>query len=412
MAASLGAHALVFPGVARWITSFEARALPTPPPARVVTVAKGQWNKAFELQRPNLPRPTAPQPTPPEAPTPLPPKPPELVKQESDESEKLEGQVVEVPPTQDDSPNPSAKYLGKYNTHVEKETTARLDRRDRSRRNVSNELQTKAPTPPNRPPDAMTPGLAVQGDGKPFDQQPEKGSDQLVLKVPKILEREEVMLDSVPGPGSGIQNQRATDSISGNSDHFELKMGELDTKPGKEAGARGTPDGSEKGDIEGKTGIPTIAALVPNFGTLARISGSPSDDYVPEVAEGEGTFLNTKEFKYATFFIRIKDGVSDYWADLMHTEYRRRDPTGNIYGIRDRTTLIRVALNRAGELDDISIEESSGVDFLDSVAIEAFRRAQPFPNPPSGMADPDGGIRFNFLFHVQMTPMRGSDIYR
>jgi outer membrane biosynthesis protein TonB len=41
---------------------------------------------------------------------------------------------------------------------------------------------------------------------------------------------------------------------------------------------------------------------------------------------------------------------------------------------------------------------------LDHVAVEAFKKAEPFPNPPMGIADEDGSIRFNFQFVVTMRP--------
>jgi len=50
----------------------------------------------------------------------------------------------------------------------------------------------------------------------------------------------------------------------------------------------------------------------------------------------------------------------------------------------------------------VKVEQTSGVDFLDHVAVEAFRKAEPFPNPPAGIADEDGNIRFNFQFVVTM----------
>ncbi|MBI2377108.1 MAG: energy transducer TonB [Deltaproteobacteria bacterium] len=410
LAISGALHALIVPRLSLSLDGLLATRDTQAPPVRVVALGDSQWAKGFEVKKPNL-TPSKPEASAPDkeqrrpaAPEP-PPAPPPV-------EEKLNGQVVEVPPTADDSPNPSAKYLSKYNTHVAKETTARMEKRDRTRRAVTNELATQAPAPPNRPPDAFTPGLTIQGDGKPAQADPSPGEERFVLKIPDILKRESVDLEPIPGTGVGIRDQRASDAISGNSDRFELSLGGKEAKAAKEAGTEGSPEGAAKGERDGKPGIPTLAALVPNFGTLARISGSPSDDYVAGVEEGEGTFLNTKEFKYATFFHRVKHSVSDEWHDLARSEYRRRDPTGNIYGVRDRATLLHVELNGRGELDDISVEQSSGVDFLDSVAIEAFRRAQPFPNPPIGIADADGGIRFNFQFIVTMTPTRGSDVFR
>ena len=97
--------------------------------------------------------------------------------------------------------------------------------------------------------------------------------------------------------------------------------------------------------------------------------------------------------------------------DLVAREYRRRDPTGNIYGVRDRATLLTIQLAPDGRLTSVQVRNSSGVDFLDSVAVEAFKMAEPFPNPPTGIQDEDGSIRFNFQF-VVMRPRGPLNLFR
>jgi hypothetical protein len=34
--------------------------------------------------------------------------------------------------------------------------------------------------------------------------------------------------------------------------------------------------------------------------------------------------------------------------------------------------------------------------------MQAFKRSQPFPNPPPALLDPDGQIKFSFGFYLQM----------
>ena len=77
-----------------------------------------------------------------------------------------------------------------------------------------------------------------------------------------------------------------------------------------------------------------------------------------------------------------------------------RDPTGSRYFQQDRTTILAITLNPQGGVTAIKVARTSGLDFLDQTAIEAFERAQPFVNPPNGLADAHGDIRFTFGFHV------------
>ncbi len=119
------------------------------------------------------------------------------------------------------------------------------------------------------------------------------------------------------------------------------------------------------------------------------------------MADGENTALNTRRWKYASFFNRMKRQVAQNWHPAE--VWMQRDPYGNVYGDKDRTTVVRVALRQDGSLAGIYIEHGSGVDFLDEEAVRAFRVAQPFPNPPSGLRDPDSDIiTFSFGFRFEI----------
>jgi TonB family protein len=113
---------------------------------------------------------------------------------------------------------------------------------------------------------------------------------------------------------------------------------------------------------------------------------------------GDATFLNTREWKFAGFFNRVKQNVAEVWNPMDAA--RVRDPTGNIYFNKDRTTVLSVTLNPQGTITEIKVARTSGLDFLDQTAIDAFEKAQPFVNPPPGLADSRGDIRFTFGFHV------------
>ena len=88
--------------------------------------------------------------------------------------------------------------------------------------------------------------------------------------------------------------------------------------------------------------------------------------------------------RFASFFNRVKKQVGEHW----HPEdaYRRRDPTGTIFGRQKRYTELRIQLNPDGRLTNIALMQPSGLEFLDDEAIEAFKAAQPFANPPRGCA--------------------------
>ena len=76
----------------------------------------------------------------------------------------------------------------------------------------------------------------------------------------------------------------------------------------------------------------------------------------------------------------------------------KRDPSGSIYLWKDRRTVVEFTIDRQGELKDVHVTMSSGVEYLDHVALDAFRRAERFPNPPPGLFSPDGTVTMGFGF--------------
>lgn len=311
------------------------------------------------------------------APDAKPPPPPDEKKQE-----KLDGQVVDVPPSPDDRAPDHAKYLSQHNTRAEKETRSR--HQSQFYRNAMNEPTTtqrgnvQGPIPPQE-----SKALEI-GPDRPSDKKKVAGAGQApALEIPRVEERERLALQREAADGK-LGNHPGSERIDGNSDRLKLSLADPGDRP------------SERGSAPTQ-GPPTLQ-LLPQLGVLARLSGAPANDHLEDLEEGEGTFLNSREFKYASFFNRLKREVSENWRPL--DEYRRRDPTGNIYGYRSRTTVLSVTLDAGGKVKTVQVSRSSGLDFLDQEAMAAFQRAQQFPNPPHGLVGTDGQVTFPFGFHI------------
>jgi TonB family protein len=138
--------------------------------------------------------------------------------------------------------------------------------------------------------------------------------------------------------------------------------------------------------------------------------GAGSMDYLKDVDDGESTALNSKKWVHAAFFNRIKRQVADAW----HPEvvYLQHDPQGNVYGVKDRVTVLRVHLKPDGHLASWTVLQSSGVDFLDDEAIHSFQKAQPFPNPPKALVESDGLIHFNFAFIFELSGRTNFKVFK
>lgn len=369
------------------------------PPVRVVQLAPEQWSQNLRTKpgvRPPIDanamaaRASSAQPRPSASPSPPP--------AEDEEKVKIDGRIVDVPPTADETADPNARFLSKNNARVEKETVARIDKVDRKLGQVTNKLQREGSDAPVQTPPRRG-AKPKEGDGRADDKEKVEAQDKLVLKVPEILRQEGLDLPRFPGDGNTVAKRRQMAPISGNSKDLDLQLGRGETEKEAEAGGRA----GEKGGA-GDRPVPSLEVLMPTLGTLDRISGSPREAAIDGVEEGDATFLNAREFKYATYFLRIRDAVAGTWEESLMREFRRRDPTGAVYGTRTRDTQLLVTLRQGGEVQDVKVEGTSGVDFLDKVAVDAFWDAQPFLNPPRGIVDDDGLIRFTFTFRLFSQP--------
>ena len=143
-----------------------------------------------------------------------------------------------------------------------------------------------------------------------------------------------------------------------------------------------------------------LSSLLPTLGPRDSSRKDGSIDHVPDVDKGNGTFLNTREYRHAWFFNRLKRSVQQHWHAIE--AHRRHDPMGRVYGVRDRLTVLEVTLTASGSLEDVHVSKDSGVGFLDDAAISAMRQAEPFPNPPEGLKDASGLIRFKVGFFMEI----------
>lgn len=142
-------------------------------------------------------------------------------------------------------------------------------------------------------------------------------------------------------------------------------------------------------------------ALLPPIGAAGGGGGEQGTDTpLFDVEEGEQTLLNARRFKYWGYFNRIHESIKRNWRPGQ--EYRRADPSGRVYGVKDRMTVLTVRLDRHGTLLDLAVREGSGIAPLDDEALRAFRAAEPFPNPPSGLVGDDGTIQFSFGFFLDI----------
>lgn len=138
-----------------------------------------------------------------------------------------------------------------------------------------------------------------------------------------------------------------------------------------------------------------------NTGTGADVS--QSSDYIKDVETGLETVLNTREVKYYSYYSRIRKQLSQHWEGRVRDKLTKlfREGRAPAATNRDRITKLMIVLNDRGTLVRVQVLSDSGIQDLDDAAIEAFRAAAPFPNPPKGIVEGDGTVKIRWDFVLE-----------
>ena len=163
---------------------------------------------------------------------------------------------------------------------------------------------------------------------------------------------------------------------------------------------------------------PKLQAFQPNFRKLphvpdptresAEVGGdeqkvSATDDRLKDVETGMQTMLSTREFVYYSYYNRIKDRLRQYWEPKIKEKFERSMRQGRkIASVEgDKITKLIIILDAQGTLMRVQMVSRSGVSDLDEAAVDAFRAAAPFPNPPAGIVEEDGTIKIRWDFVIE-----------
>jgi len=221
-------------------------------------------------------------------------------------------------------------------------------------------------------------------DDRPLE---EGAAAHAALEIPVIAPQAPFEVQTQPlATGPAVAERKERQAQPGNSERLVLG------RPGSASPMQGSL---------GRIGAQTGLVLVPSYAALDKISGAAPNDHLPNVEVGEGTFLSTREWKYASFFNRLKQKVGQHWHP--NAVLQARDASGQIYGSQDRYTLLSVTLNKSGHIVELHVAKSSGLRFLDDEAVAAFVRAAPFVNPPPNMFQGKEDIQFSFGFYLEIS---------
>ncbi len=288
--------------------------------------------------------------------------------EEEPPAEAEEQRFVSLDKPEEETPPPEdAKLLDRYNQKVEQET---MRRRDPGEGAAAPPAPRARPTPPvQAPPPAQ---------GEPA---PKEAADTPEMEAsPPLLQPE-------PEAPAARSDDGAT---------------ALEVEPRRDQAPPREPGDQGRLDLDPSKILPSLENSM--GGAAGSGSGGERKEYL-DVEEGEKDLLNRKESRYWAFFDRVRTAVGRQWQP--NNVYRAHDPRGQIYGVEDRLTILRVTLKGDGSLHNLYVEKPCGLAFLDNEAVRAMRVAQPFPNPPEGLKDEQGHISFTFGFMFEIQSQGG-----
>ena len=130
---------------------------------------------------------------------------------------------------------------------------------------------------------------------------------------------------------------------------------------------------------------------------------SSTDDHIKDVKTGMQTLLSTREFVYFSYYNRIKEKLRQHWQPKIRERFTRIIKSGRQIASdgNDKITKVVIILDHTGTLVRVQVLSQSGLVDLDEAAVEAFRAAAPFPNPPKGIIEEDGTVKIRWDFVVE-----------
>ncbi|MGZ3692086.1 MAG: TonB family protein [Pseudobdellovibrio sp.] len=129
----------------------------------------------------------------------------------------------------------------------------------------------------------------------------------------------------------------------------------------------------------------------------AQTEASSTNDDLKDATDDLITRLNTREYKYFGYYQRIKNQLNQWWVPQVQLKFSKMMRQGrSIASDENKVTKLVIILNGAGNLVKVQVLAESGVRDLDDAAVEAFRQAAPFPNPPKGMIESDGTVKIRW----------------
>ena len=159
-----------------------------------------------------------------------------------------------------------------------------------------------------------------------------------------------------------------------------------------------TPEGwqakPEKKTLADLPDLKTLTQISPD--TLAQIENDWRRKYREDIAKGDTVWMDTEQDLLISFMRRFRTNIYNVWNYPADAAARNQQGT----------CLLRITVDREGNVTDVRLLESSGYRSLDEEAMRAVRQGATYGPLPRAYQNPDLKIMAFFQYHMGGTVRR------
>ena len=137
--------------------------------------------------------------------------------------------------------------------------------------------------------------------------------------------------------------------------------------------------------------IPPLSQLLPSQERLARLPSLKKEGTDAKVVKEETVSLNTQEFKYYSYFLKLKRKIENVWN--YPSEAAAQGQQGQLF--------MEFSISKKGDLEQMKLINSSNYSILDEEALRAVRTALNSPMPfPEAWGLDRLNVRASFTYNL------------
>jgi protein TonB len=176
----------------------------------------------------------------------------------------------------------------------------------------------------------------------------------------------------------------------------EAKPKDKEPEPPSKVTTEGWRPQPQEKPVQKVPDLQTLTQISPD--TLAQIETDWRNKYREDIARGDTVWMDSQQDILISFMRRFRNNIYNVWNYPSSAAQRNQEGTN----------LVRVTIDRKGNITDIQLLESSGHGILDEETIRAIRKGSSYGPLPRAYPNEDLKIMAFFQYHLSSSNKRSS----